>query len=333
MKLITYSEWKKLCSSHSVEHAITALDKNCIFDFTMNNGDKEQLLYLNKVLFSKRPDVRLSIYPVDIMEMASKRYVYTKNDFETLSQLNHVEKLHIVLNAKPDFEILPLFDSIRDLYLSIGVKMDLQLLNKFPNVDTLSLQGKFNEVSSLLHLQKLSSLSLSDFKEIDFYPLKDVRLKTVHFRSCVMSDSLSPLLSESVEYISISEVKKTDNIDVILAATNLRMLFLDNFILTKFPDLERLPGLKILQINEMHKIEDINPLINSNIEYLFVLVSVDKISAKLFAETLIQMKHLKKALMRLMDRNEKRYTVLKKYMEKEGRLDLLSEDMNFFEIA
>jgi len=333
MRLITFPEFQKLCSTYSVEHAIAALDKNCILDFTMMNGDKEQLLALNKVLFAKRPDVQLSIYPVDMVKMGGKRYVYTQDDFEFLSRLDHVEKLRIVFNTKQDLATLPVFDSVKDLQLSIGVKMNLQLLSKFPNVDTLCLQGKFSEVSSLQHLQKLSNLSISGFEGIDFYPLKGIRLKTVHFNDCIIDDSLSSLLSENVEYISISEVGIAENIDFILAAIHLKKLFLDSFILTKFPDFVKLPDLKVLQINAMRRIEDLDPLINSNIEYLFVLVSADKISAKVFAETLMQMKHLKKALMRLMDRNEKRYTILKKYLEKEGRLNLLSEDMNFFEIA
>jgi len=333
MTMLKYSEWENLCKTHSLEHAITAMnEENSILYFNLDTDSISQLTRLNDTLFANRPNVQLFIQPVSDMELSSNRHIYTHKELEIFSQLKHVKKMALVITAKQDKSTWPEIKSIESLFLYIGAKMDLQLLDKFPNIEFLSLQGKYEEVNSMRSLQKLKSLSISPSNRIDLSPLKEIKFKEVSISSCIEDDNLSFLFSENTEEIYISELKKPENMNFLYSAKNLRKLYLDTFSLEKLPDFTKFPRLKALQINELHKLQNIDTLINSSIEYLSVIVSADKMPAKVFAETLIEMKHLKKAMMRLMDRNDKRYDTLKNYLKKEKKLDLLIDDNIFFDI-
>ena len=329
---MTYPEWEKLCTTHSEEHAVNAFDPNAIIRFRLGKDNNRQLQYLDNVLFAKRPDINLFIQPAFVDNQTNKFQAYSKEDFDTLSRLKHLRKLSVPIAVKQNFQDFPAIGFITKLSIYADIKTDLHLLEIFPDISYLHLQGKFTEVTSLSRLQKLNGLSVSGFKQVDFSGLTGLKLKTLSISDCEASENFDMLLSGSVEKLTLSGIKKVENIGFIANATGLRKLYLDSFSLPALPCFSKNQKLTALQINEMHKLDHIESLIDSDIEYLFVLVSADKVPAKAFAETLMKMKKLKKALMRLMDRNEKRYITLKRYLEKNGKEDLLSEDMNFFQI-
>ena len=327
-----YAKWEDLCSTYSEEHAIAALGKNDVISFHLKEGTCEQLHRLDNVLFAKRPEIRLSVTTIHYDEKPGKHNTYTNKEFELLAQLKHLRKLSVSIAVKQDFRSLSIVPQVDDLCVYVGVNTDLCILENFPNISNLHLSGKFNEVASILKLSKIQSLSLSGFKDVDFSCLKNLSLKNIYVSSCSAKENFSVMLSGSVEYLTLSNIKRAENIDFIKIATNLRKLYLDEFILPVLPDFSQNKKLTILQINEMHKLDNVESLITSNIEYLFVLVSSDKVSGTSFAEILSNMKMLKKALMRLMDRNDKRYNVLKRSLEKQNKADLLADSMNFFEM-
>jgi len=331
LSVINYSEWEKLCKTYSEEHACNAIRKDGILYFRLNENRDKLLQSLDKVLFEKRSDVKLIILPAQDIQKSNKHDAYTKQDFEALSQLKNVRKLGISITVRQTFTEFSMIGLITELYVYVDVKSDLHVVEKFPNINYLHLQGKFTEVASLCSLKDLKGLSISDFQQIDFSVLNGISLKTLAVSDCQASENFSVLLSNSVEYLQLSRIKKIQNIDFLANATGLRKLYLDEFALTALPDFSKNRKLSVLQINAMHKLNEIETLLTSNIEYLFVLVSADKVSVKSFAEVLTKMKMLKKAFMRLMDRHDRRYKAMKKYLENTGKSDLLSDDINFFE--
>lgn len=333
LSIINYSEWEKLCKSYSETHACNAIGKDGIFYFRLNDNSDKPLQSLDKILFAKRPDVKLIILPFQDPEKSNKYHAYTKQDFETLSQLTNVRKLGLSIAAQQSFTEFSRIELVTELYIYVDVRSDLRLVEKFPNINYLHLQGKFTEIVSLCGLKNLKGLSISDFQQIDFSVLHGISLKVLVVSDCQASENFPVLLSNGVEYLQLSGIKKVQNIDFISNATGLKKLYLDEFALTALPDFSKNKKLRVLQINAMHKLNEIETLISSNIEYLFVLLSADKVPAKVFSEVLAKIKTLKKAQMRLMDRHDKRYKIIKKQLENAGKSGLLAEDINFFETS
>ena len=220
--------------------------------------------------------------------------------------------------------------NVTNLFVVADIKSDLHLLAEYPNVETLLLSGKFTEVDSLLCLKKLTDLNIGAFTGVDFSPLKGLPLKKIKITSCSMDENFSELFSESVEYMHLYNIKKAKDLSFIEKAPMIKKLYLESISAAEtLPDFKNLKQLYALKLYELHKLNDMEKLADSSIEYLDFALVADKLSGTQLADILCRMRSLKQADMHLLDRNDKRYPVLKNRLTKEGRADLLGEKSDY----
>ncbi|MDR2948715.1 MAG: hypothetical protein LBV71_05855 [Prevotella sp.] len=256
-----------------------------------------------------------------------KTSTYTLDAIKALSERNTITKLELAIDKKQGFEEYPIFEYINDLSLYAHVKTDMHLLKKFPNVEKLWLLQKFTEATSISNLKKLKELTIADFKNVEFSHPEGIPIEKLSVRSCLANENFSELLSGSTKSLNLSELRKVEDLNFIHKAPNLEYLILSEFSLPALPDFSQLPQLKLLFMYGLHKTNDIESLIDSSIEYLHVCVSSDKVSGKAFANILMQMKNLKKYEIHNLDYSDKRSRPLINELKKNGKDDLLTDNL------
>ncbi len=256
-----------------------------------------------------------------------KASIYTPEAWKALSENKEATELELAIDKKQSFDELPIFAHVTSLTVYAQVATSLKLLEKFPNVEKIWLMLKFTETASVSHLKKLKKLTMLGFRDVEFASLEGIHLEKLSVSSCLGSENFSRLLSGSVRSLYLAEIKKVENINFIALAPNLEYLTLNEFSLPALPDFSALPNLKLLFMYGMHKTNDITSLINSSVEYLHICLSSDKISGKAFAQVLMQMKNLKKCEIKNLDCHDKRYGPLVRELEKNGRADILTDNL------
>ena len=108
-------------------------------------------------------------------------------------------------------------------------------------------------------------------------------------------------------------------------APHLQKLDLGNLPgITTLP-LSKLPQLSALRISGLHKLTDLEPLAQSNIQYLDIGLSADKVSATRMADVLLRMPLLKTLSVGLFSLVQcKKSPLIRKKFEKAGRGDTLT---------
>ena len=108
-------------------------------------------------------------------------------------------------------------------------------------------------------------------------------------------------------------------------APHLQELYLSNLPgITTLP-LSKLPQLSVLRIEELHKLTDIASLAQSNIQYLEIKLSADKISATRMADVLLRMPSLKALHIGPFSRVQcKKTPIICRQFEKAGRSDVIT---------
>lgn len=221
-------------------------------------------------------------------------------------------------------------DNVTSLFISAEINSDLHMLSEYPNIERLILSGKISEVNSLLRLKRLTELSIGVFSGVDFSRLNELSLKKIKITSCSMDENFSELFSESVEYLHLCNIKKAKDLAFVEKATGVRKLYLDSISAAEtLPDFKKLKHLHALKLYELHKLNDIEELSGSGIEHLSAALVADKLSGTRLADILLRMKALKQADMHLIDRNSKRYLVLKNRFIKEEKANLLTEKLDY----
>lgn len=217
-------------------------------------------------------------------------------------------------------------DKITRLSLYSENKNDLHILCQYPNIETLNLYGKVCGLDSLLELKQLKELTLIDFSGADFIGLNKLSLRTISVINSTIGENFLELLSESVEYLYLDNIKKMESLEFVEKATGLKKLFMADIPwIDTLPNFNKLKNLYALKLYGLHKLNNIDNLIHSNIEYLACSLVADKITGTKFADTLLRMKFLKQADMHLLDRNDRRYPTLKNKLAKEGKEGLLTD--------
>lgn len=217
-------------------------------------------------------------------------------------------------------------NSVADLYFYADKKSDLHLLHQYPNIEKLVLSGKISEVDSLLELKHLKELKLYGFSGTDFISVKELSLKVIHVVNCAIGENFSALLSESLEYLHLGNIKKMEDLTFVEKATGLKKLYIEDTPWVEvLPDFSKLKKLYALKLYGLHKLNNIESLVDSNIEYLAFTLVADKFSGTKFAEIILQMKSLKQADMYLLDRSDRRLPALKNRLAKEGKEHLLAK--------
>lgn len=204
---------------------------------------------------------------------------------------------------------------------------ELSLLADYPNVEKLILSGDFANVDDISSLKSLNWLSLHSDSNIPLNSLRISGLKSLSLNG-KLCEGYEGLLTGNMEYLELLDIRKLSDLSFVEKASGLRKLYLMSLpAVEKLPDFGKMPNLYGLKIYELHKLNDIESLTQSDIRYLDLTLAADKLSGTKIADVLLRMKHLERFSGKL-DRSHKRDDVLENRLEKAGKSDIF----NYFDM-
>lgn len=205
---------------------------------------------------------------------------------------------------------------------------NLDFLADYPNVEMLFINGNFANVDGISQLAGLKDLNmvLESPVRLDGIRIPGLKSLTVYNR---INEGFCNLLTESVESLELHEIRKLSDLSFLESVSGLKKLDLVSLpAVETLPDFGKLPNLYALRIYELHKLNNIESLARSNIRYLIMMLSADKLSGTKIADALLRMEHLEKANMVYLDRSSvKRFNVVENQFKKTERdihLDAIS---------
>ena len=219
-------------------------------------------------------------------------------------------------------------DKVTNLAVYANKKSNLELLSDFPKLEELFLNGDFTDIGAIAKLKNLTRLTMYLSLPVDFSNLKGIQLKSLS-ASCKMNETFSAFFSEHLMELELHDMRQLKDLAFLEEIPNLKKLYLDALPgVEKFPDFGKMKSVYALKLYELHKLNNIESLVDSSIQYLDFTLAADKLSGTKIAEVLLSMKELKGASMGLIDRsNPKRYEVIENKLTKAGRAELLNYGM------
>lgn len=210
-----------------------------------------------------------------------------------------------ILTDKNDiFELkkMPENKEITNLCLTSNrFKTNLDILGLYPNISELTLIGDFGNYQFVRNLHLIESLEL-------------------YLRNADYSEYES-LMTSKLNRLDIRETREITDLNFISKAVNLKRLYLNDL-----PNVTSLPEfneISVLKIYGLHKLNNIESLVNSKIQYISLALCADKISGTKIADTLIKMKELKKVDISHIDRGGRRDEVIENRLKKYNLQNLI----------
>lgn len=195
---------------------------------------------------------------------------------------------------------------------------NLDFLVDYPNVEMLFIDGNFANVDGISQLKGLKELNIKLESAVAFTGIQLPNLKSLTVYSRI-NEGFDGLLTDNLETLKLCEIRGLNDLSFIENAVGLKKLDLTTLPAVEFlPDFGKMPNLYALRIYELHKLNDIESLVRSNIRYLVMYLAADKLSGTKIADVLLRMGHLEKACLIYLDRSsDKRYTVIENKFRKE----------------
>ena len=219
-------------------------------------------------------------------------------------------------------------NEVRCLTVSGEKITDLAFLSEYPNLEMLTLDGKFSGVETLSNLEQLNELSLWLSEPVNWENVHLSALRSLHLRGEKNGD-VSFLLS-NITFLHLQEMRTIQDLSSFLCATlHLEKLFLESLAsLQSLPELQDLSNLHALKLYELHKLNDLSALSRSHLHYFAASLIADKMSAGALAKAVLAISNLKGAALQLVDRSERRYSAIQKVFASDGKSDLLREEIS-----
>lgn len=228
---------------------------------------------------------------------------------ETISIDNGFQYILTDKNDIFELEKMPENKKITNLCLTSNrFKTNLNILRLYPNITELTLIGDFSNYQFVHNLDFIESLELylsnADYSEYE------------------------NLMTSKLNRLDIQETRKITDLNFINKAVNLKKLYLNN--LPKVISLPEFNEICVLKIYELHKLNNIESLVNSKIQYISLALCADKISGTKIADTLIKMKELRKVDISHIDRGGRRDEVIENRLKKYDMQNLIDKSDYLF---
>ena len=140
-----------------------------------------------------------------------------------------------------------------------------------------------------------------------------------------IDEKISCFLSDNLLQMTISENRKIQDLSFLEKAPNLQILNLYNLSRITTLPLSKLPHLSVLHISGLHKLTDMESLARSNVQYLNIKFSADKVSATRMTDVLLRMPSLKALNIGPFNRVQcKKTPIIRRQFEKAGRSDVIT---------
>ncbi len=300
--------------------AVATLRKEGSITFAFGAEKLAKLEMMNEQVFRHRPDLVLHVWSVADNEVISE------DELVTLIAMKNIKKLF--LNGFANRSLSPLQDMKQLSFLKIGAKkrLPLDFLAGLTRLSRIGLYGRLIGLESVQHCVRLRTVRLSTtIDSFDFFkPL--TKVATVSVDACIAPNDFRPLNKPALRDLSITSIRKLEDVQSLADFGNLRSLRLDASRVRRLPDLERLKNLRKLTLKYM-KVWS-NPRAIQTLPGLREL-ELSEINTKLKAEEfyfLTEMSSLRKVDFRFMDFNKRRIQKLKRHFEEQGKGRLLNKD-------
>lgn len=221
-------------------------------------------------------------------------------------------------------------EEVTHLHIASMKKFTLEILKKFPNLIHLSLCGKFIDLKPISQLKFINSLELRLSSPLDLSYICNLNLKSLTI-NCLIDEVFISSLSENLEYLHLSNIRQIKDLTFIEQAVNLKKIYLESLPnIICLPDFSKIPFLYALKIYELHKLNNIDGLINSKIKFMDLALTADKLSGTKISEVLLQMKELEQLNIYNLDRGSlRRYNVIENKMKNYYKNKILNDEMSY----
>ena len=133
------------------------------------------------------------------------------------------------------------------------------------------------------------------------------------------------VISDNLLQMTISENRKIQDLSFLEKASHLQILNLYNLSRITTLPLSKLPHLSVLHISGLHKLTDMESLAQSNVQYLNIKLSADKVSATRMADVLLRMPSLRALNIGPFNRVQcKKTPIIRRQFEKAGQSDIIT---------
>lgn len=309
-------------TTKKIEDAVRHLRRRATVSFLAGVDTLDDLARLDNELFSRRPDLILSVSHSD----AKSRYM--EELLTALSDLGHVSALQLAMNHSQDLDKLSALERMDFLVVNSKKELSLEFIRSFKSLRYLRLSGKFASLSPIADCYSLDSLVLNcAIAELGFVAsLPSIQYLLID--SCTLAeDSLAALEDSSLSMLTLSAVRNLTSLDELKSLRNLQFLHIAQPKVQRLFDFSKLERLRQLELVYMKGLEEVDLLWTaSGLEYL----ALKEINPGIKAEALrrlTEMDQLRQVDFRFMDFNKGRIAALQKIMIEAGREGLLIENI------
>ena len=312
-KLDLYTgKWTK----QKIDEAVTETRENGTIYFDMRpfyKNTRAGLEKLNERLFKKRPDLILQIVTEN------------NEDLLLLPQLENIKKLYF-----SNYESLDEIKTMRhltslEIYNVNKKALDTGFLEGLDALRDLSVTGKVKNIEAVGKCKNLEKLYLSTTIENYAFAQPLDNIKTIFIDNCIAPGDFTLLNKQTLEKLSLTQIRGLENIDAIKNFPSLKRLKLSASKIKTLPKMNSLLNLRELDLRGM-KIWD-NPEVIKTIPLLEKL-TLEEINTKLDAERfyfLTEMETLSEINFRFMDFGKKRIEKLTARFAQSGREHIIAK--------
>ncbi|MHA7962594.1 leucine-rich repeat domain-containing protein [Paenibacillus sp. CAU 1782] len=309
-------------TTKKIKDAVRHLRNRATVSFLAGVDTLDDLVRLDNELFSRRPDLILSVSHSD----AKSRY--SEELLTALSCLGHVSALQLAINHSQDLGKLSSLERMDFLVISSKKELSLDFIRSFKRLRYLRLSGKFNSLSPISDCFSLESLVLNcAIAELDFVASLP-SIQYLFIDSCTLEEgSLAALEGSPLSILTLSSVRNLTSLDELSLLTNLQFLHIAQPKAQRLFDFSKLERLRQLELGYMKGLKEIDLLWTaSHLEYVELKEINPGIKAEAF-QRLTEMVTLRQVDFRFMDFNKGRIAALQKMMIEAGRGDVLIENI------
>lgn len=303
-------------TSKKMKEAVEILRRNATISFSFDSDKLTDLVKLDELVLSKRPDLILHIWSY------RDRGDYSNELIDTLAGLKNVTALHLDVAQKQDLSRLQALKSLEYLQLDTDKPISIDFISNFQKLEDLCLTGKFEDLSPVGKCKNLSSLALKcTVKQLDF--VKEIPLKNLLIDNCRVNCSLDVINIRTLKVLDLSSIIGLEDVSFLSEFRHLEVLGLSLSRVEKLFDFSNMENLKSLELNYMKSLKEIDPIKTApNLEELELQEINTKIKAEEF-DFLSDMPKLKKLDFRFIDFNKKRIEAIRNKLIAAGKQDIL----------
>ncbi len=276
---------KDIHGSYEISNGVTAHDLEKIvidpkawkIDFS-NTWSEKEILLLESVVFSKRPDILLvvggnhgdlcDLSLIQKLSSVRKLSIHGLMDIkgiEAITQLEKLECLSIGAYALQDFDFLhkinPYLKHL-SLYQTQSKKPRIEALGRFEQLEYLLLEGQQKGIEAVSSLKQLKQIVLRSISTKDVDYLKNLEhLWSVDIKLGGIKDFTGLTALPSIKYLELWQVLGLADLSFISDLKTLQNLFIQSLRhLSKLPDFSNNINLRRIYFENLKGLKDLSSL-------------------------------------------------------------------------